>query len=80
MHVKTNLILTKEERAIGAAEIALLQHTTIQAALMAACDAVGIGDSYLTADRLRHHIGWKESKMRYYYNAGRIGRLVCREA
>jgi len=52
MHVKTNLILTKEERAIGAAEIALLQHTTIQAALMAACDAVGIGDSYLTADRL----------------------------
>jgi len=76
---KAALVLSREERAIQAAEIAFLQHGTIQAALMAACDAVGIHDSYITADRLRYQIGNKEAKMKHYYSARRIGKLVCLE-
>jgi len=79
MPVKAELALTKEERATQAAGSALTQHGTIQAALMAACDAVGIHDSYLTADKLRNRIGWKETKMKHYRNAKRIGKLVSCE-
>ena len=77
MPVKVELALTREERATQAAGSALSKHGTIQAALMAACDAVGMHDSYLTADRLRHQIGWKANKMKHYHNAKRIGRLAC---
>ena len=76
MHGKSDLVLGKFEMVMGAAGIALIKHGTIQAALMAACDAAGIHDSYLTADRLRHQIGWKASKMKHYHSASRIATLV----
>ncbi len=75
----SELVLGKFEMAMGAAGIAFIKHGTIQAALMAACDSVGIHDSYLTADRLRHQIGWKANKMKHYHNAKRIGRLVSND-